>query len=330
MTLYGQKALRRIQIGIETEHGTPATVCTAQLIGTMSMREAREIKRPSEDNGALTKFVRSYVSKKNAEINWEGDATFEQLLYFLSMGLVGGVTPELAGEGAKDAYSWEFIPSVLASGAPDSFTIKAGDNVQAWAAEYCMATSLALKGAMGEGLGLTAAIFGRQLTPGSFDDLPISAVETILTSMLTVSIGDTMEGVSPVAATVHDIALSIDTGLKPVFLADGSLAFSCESEGPRGMELDMTLWFNTSALAEREKWELQTPRYIRLEALGSEIEEGYSKKLTIDLRAKYTDWAALSEKEGMDLVAVKLSSEADVDNDFEFGVTVVNGVSVLP
>jgi len=97
----GIKALRRIQIGEETTKGT-AVPATAALAGMLTMKESPTIHRPVEERGQLAEFSRSVKVANLAELTLESDATFEQILYLLHMGVLGNVVPPVAAPiGAK-------------------------------------------------------------------------------------------------------------------------------------------------------------------------------------------------------------------------------------
>ena len=138
MTTYGTRALRKIQIGKETTHGT-AVAATYALYGKMTMEEPRKLHMPTDEEvGALAAATRSeVVSVGPVNIKWDQEGvSYEQVLHALHMGVKGGITASQLD--TETAYSWTFSPSLTASPAPNSFTIEHGDNLQAFEAEYCM------------------------------------------------------------------------------------------------------------------------------------------------------------------------------------------------
>ena len=88
----GLKMLRKIQIGEEATKGT-AVAATAALLGGLTMKESPTIHRPVEERATLAEFSRSIKVANLAELTFEGDATFEQILYPLHMGVLGSVSP---------------------------------------------------------------------------------------------------------------------------------------------------------------------------------------------------------------------------------------------
>ncbi len=230
-------------------------------------------------------------------------------------------------------YTWTFTPSLIASAAQESYTIEYGDNVQAYEAEFCMASAIEISGAPDEPLKLSVDLFGRQMTAATFTtELTMPTVESALFNKAKLyidsawaSLGNTVK-----SASLIDFTLRIDTGLVPMKAADGTLYFSFVAEKARGVELDMTLYWNdTVSTTERAMWAAQTKRAVRIEVEGTELEHSRLKTLTFDLWGVYTDWETISEKDGASIVAVKFQSVGDIDNDHEYSIAVVNGEATV-
>lgn len=379
----GLRALREIQIGEESEKGT-AVAATAVLLGALTMKESPVIHRPVEERGTLAEFSRSLKVANLAELTFEGDVTFEQILYLLHMGMLGNVSPTnasgtaWASETAKslgdivvptspNGYQykcttagttdvsepspwgttmggttadgsvvwtccagklWTFTPSMAAAGVFDSFTIEYGDDVQAWETEYCLVKGIEVSGAMNEPMRVRGDIFGRKMTATTFTpDLNPPSVISVPTQKAKLYIDDEdgTIGSTEKSATLIAFTFSIATGLAPKRYADGAIDFSAYAEAFKGVELSMTFAFNSGAEVERLKFDGETFRLIRIEAIGALL-----RKLTLDFCGIYTDWATLSEREGEDIVEVTMSSQRGANYTKLFEVTVVNDVTTLP
>jgi len=266
----GLKALRKIQIGEETTKGT-AVAATAALLGVLTMKDSPTIHMPVEERATLAEFSRSVKVANLAELSFEGDATFEQILYLLHMGVLGNVT----ATGAGAAKEWVFTPAMTAAGVFDSFTIEFGDDVQAREAEYCMASMIEFSLAMNEPMKMKADIFGRKADATTFTGaITPPTVESILSQKARLyiddedgKIGGTVKSDTLIAATY-----GINTGLSPKRFGDGSLDFSGYDEGFKGVDLKTTFAFNAGAEAERLKFDGATQRLIRIEAVGTEAQ----------------------------------------------------------
>lgn len=266
----GIKALRKIQIGEEGTKGT-AVAATAALLGVLTMKDSPTIYRPIEEQASLADFRRSFKVANLADLSFDGDVTFEQILYLLHMGILGSVS----GVGDGDAKTWTFTPNLTGTGTFDSFTIEFGDDVQAWEAEYCMARAIELSGVMNEVMKVRGDIFGRKLTPISFTEgISPPTVEPVIfqRARLYIDNEDGTIGTTEMASTLISCNFAINSGLTPKRYANGSKDFSAYNENVKGVELRMTFAFNSGAATERLLFDGETLRLIRIVAEGSEIE----------------------------------------------------------
>jgi len=327
----GTSALRKIQIGKETTAGT-AVVATARLLGKMSMKQAQDMFKWEFDSGSFSQYTQlPEVLAINAALKWDGVVTFEQLLYFLLMGVKGGVTGVV--QGGTAAYLWTFTPSLIAVNTGTTFTIEAGDDTQAWEAEYCLASKLELSGKANQPLQLSADIFGRQLVATAFtSSLNPPTVETAKFNKTKLFIDPTWAtlGTTEKAGILRSFKLTLPSGFKPFHAADGNLFFNTAYEVGRQITLEMTLAFESAVNTERANWTTPARRAIRLECTGSLIASTYYKKVTMDLLCAYDEWSELGEEDGKDIVNVKLISSGDVANNQMFSIAVQNTVTTLP
>jgi hypothetical protein len=295
------------------------------------MEEEVTLHSPEEETGTFSAAVRSTVAARRAALAFEGDATFEQILYFLLMGVKGGVSG--SQQAATAAYLYAFEPSIKADPGQESYTLEFGDNVQAWEAEYCMASKLEISGAPNEAWRLRADIFGRQLTLTSFTaDKNPPSVEPALFNLTQLYVDDTWAGIggSELPGTLLGFTWTYDTGLSPLVAADGNIYFASHVIRKHRVELKMTLAFITGTNTERAKYLSQTLRNIRIAATGSEIESPYNNYIYLDTRGYYTSWSTLGERDGLDIVEVTVSSFGDVTNDDEAAVSVMAAVAAVP
>jgi len=266
----GLRALRKIQIGEEAIKGT-AIPATNALAGVLTMKESPTIHRPVEERGQLAEFSRSVKVANLAELTLESDVTFEQILWLLHMGVLGGVVPVTAGAPAT-ANRWTFTPAMAAAGVFDSFTIEYGDDIEQWESEYCMASAIEISGAMNEPMKVRGDIFGRKMTVCAFTGaFSVPTVESVLTQKARLYIDDETGKIGGTiqSDTLIGFTYRINTGLTFKRFADGSIDFSSYNENFKGVELRMTFAFNAGAEVERLKFDGSTQRLVRIEALGS-------------------------------------------------------------
>jgi len=237
-------------------------------------------------------------------------------------------------QGATAAYLWTFSPNYTESNHQAGFTIEFGDNVDCWEAEFSLVKQLELSGAMREVVKLSADMFGRQLTETTFTGAITDPTELeSIVAKPKFYLDDTGAGIGGTekSAQLIDFTWRLPTGLVPIFAATGELCFATVSEQKRAAELEMTYAFSSDGIkTEYAKVRAQTKRFIRLSFEGTLIEGAYNKKLVLDGCFQYDDWDKLGEKDGMDIVAVKLVSVYDPDWTKEFEVAVTNKVVTLP
>ena len=265
----GIKALRKIQIGEETGGKGTAVPTTAALAGVLTLKSSPTIHRPVEERGNFAEFSRSVRVANLAELTFEGDATFEQILYWLHMGILGAGSP-VSGNANK---IWTFTPAMTAAGTFDSFTIEYGDDIEQWETEYCLARKIEISGAMNEAVKVRVDIFGRKMTVCDFTgELVPPTLESAITQKARVYIdNDGVIGTTEKSDMLISFTYTITTGLEPKRYGDGSLDFSGYTEKVKGVELKATFAFNANAEAERLLFNGETLRLVRIEIEGSTI-----------------------------------------------------------
>jgi len=80
-------ALRKIQFGRESTAGSKVAA-TAKIMGALTMEEKLTLHRPDEERGSLADVHRTLITGEDVDLSFEGDMTFEQVMYFLNMGML--------------------------------------------------------------------------------------------------------------------------------------------------------------------------------------------------------------------------------------------------
>lgn len=321
-------AFRKIQIGLETTSGT-AVAADKKLTGTLTMTPDITRHRPTEDRGSLAEFRRAVETSQRTALRYQGDATFQQLVDLLLMGVKGGVTPTQPGTG--DAELWTFTPNLTSSNGQNAYTIEYGDDTQAWEAAFCMASSLELSFAMNGVVGLSADLFARFASKTSFTGaLSDPTVNEVVANKCKVWIDGAWAnlGTTQKSNLVTRGVVRLPTGLTPVWKADGSLDFASVSEQRRHMEVELDMVVGSDFVTEYDAYAAAnggTTRALRLQFDGPAFEspdDGLNHYLRIDLTGKYmTAPQLLAEGEGENLVRMVLASHEDSSgNEFEIEV----------
>lgn len=330
---YGIKALRKLQIGKEATKGT-IVAATTIFRGEGTIEDTRETVFPNEDIGLVSPTDRAYQPKLGAKLSLASTpATFEQLPYILTSGVKALTTGVADGAGAGKIYAYPL--STTAQNDFTTLTIEGGDNVEAEVMEYAFVTDFEISGKAGEAVMMTANFEGRQVALQAFTGaLSVPTVEEILTSTGKVysdAVGGTL-GTTQIANEILSFSYKVQTGIVPVWTADGSLYFSFAKMTRPTATLDLVFEHSTKAQAAKVLWRAGTPAQLRLKFEGSAINAGtaYSKKtMIIDIAGKYEKANALADDNGDDIVTMTFRGGYDSTAALFSNVTVVNTLASL-
>ena len=326
----GITGLRKIQIGEEGTKGL-AVPTTAILLGSLTMERTPTIHKPREERAQMAEFSRSVTVGDLVAMTYEGDATFEQIIYLLHMGILGNVTPAVVDTSAK---LWTFTPAMAAVGVYDSFTLEYGDDVRVLEAEYCMASRIEISGAMNAPVTCRADIFGRQVTVSAFTGaLTAPTVETAIgqKSKLYIDAEAGTIGTTEQAATLIAWSYVINTGLYPKRYGDGQIYFSSYGESFKSVELRATFAFNAAAEVQRILFDGATQQLFRIETSGSLVGAVSAvREITLDVSGIYDSFSTLRDRDGEDVVEIVVSSQRCPTYTKAFEVAVQNAVAPLP
>ena len=330
-------ALRRIQIGQESTKGTEVDADTT-LIGTLSVTPSINWHRPMDERGSLAEYSRHVKASQSASLRYSGDASYDQILHFLTMLIETGARSVPAS--AAIARQWVYQPRITRTNTQLSYTFEYGDETNQWTIPYVMCSSIDLGIRLGEVVSLSADLFGRfpirkSQTSGVTEDdvreVTASSCKFFLDNDWA-DVGDTQYD-----ALIAGGSIRLASGLRPIRLADGSLEFSIESEGKRSHSIDLDVIMDDVGRAQiYDSWLNGTSRAMRLsfEEAADSIETGHRYSMYVDMYGRFTsDPSIFGDHEGQDTIRMTFMSE---DNNgstqatrTDLRVTVTNNVDAL-
>jgi hypothetical protein len=330
----GIRALRKIQLAHEVTPGSQITTATARLIGTLGMKNDQKYYRPDDlETGRLSSYERSIIVGEQAALPFASDANFEQLGYLLGMSIIGGVS---GGTPADSIYTWTYAPNLTAANAPDTYTIQYGDDVQAFISGFCFATGIELSGTLDDVLKVKADIIGQNVRTATFTGSisPPAALTPVVfgTGKLYVDPSWVTLGNTNLAATLVDLSYKTIGGPTPVKYADGQIYFSDRAEKKRHIELSLTAAFNSTIAGYYAAFiaSPQTSKFIRLKFTGPLVGATAHDELDLDGNFIIDDFDTLDERDGQDIVKLKLVSQFDTTSSKEFQIINKTSVGTLP
>jgi len=276
----GERIFSKYQYGPEATRGTivPATKI---LIGAEQKPIPMDWKPvyPADNLGVRIESGRSLKSELFVEDSIGiPHAYFQVLPFFFKHGLKGGVTAAPVTANQTD-YLWTFSPTLNAANNPNTFTLEAGDDMQAYVREYCMFKDIKISGEIAQDgsespIKIEANYFARQVAKQNFTASLVAAAVTSMSAKKTRLYDDSTwaaAGNTEVTATLRGFELEILNGNHPKFFGDANLYFSSYGEGFVQAMLTLTLEGNAAAGVIYDECDAQTFRAIQLKMLGDAI-----------------------------------------------------------
>ena len=255
----GERALSKLQAGLETVNGTAVAADT--LLAGAEITAVAPDRTPSfpEDNLGVrgrSSRVRADQFLVNNTIRVP-QSYFQLLPLMFSMGLQWNITPVEQNTPQAD-WLWTFLPSMTATNAIDSITLEVGDNVDAYEVEYTMFERIRLAGGIAQA-GEEAPVefegdyFGRQITKGAFTgSIAVPSMQDANAKLSRFYVDTTWagRGTTEVVDILRGWDLEILTGAHPKFFGSGNQTF--DAHGESFIDVMLTLIFEGGTTADTE------------------------------------------------------------------------------
>lgn len=315
-------AFRDVRVAAEdtTGNGTKEDTAVQRLHGVLTCPLGGPIlHRPMENVASLAIPRRTVIIGEELPLSFEGDCTFEQIVYILQ-----SIMALNAGTQLNSHYSWQFEPSVTTYKAPKSLTFQFGDNVEQFDVEYCVANSIAISGAMNEAVKVKADYFGRNFEATDWTPSTLASptvLETMLVNKTRFYQGAPGANVfnEELAATLLDFSLNIDPGHRPLKYGSATNYFDALSQVPWVVTLDMTLLFNTGVNTQSGYWRAGTCRQFGIKTVGTS-----NREMRVAFTGVYTKFESLEEQDGAGVVSVTITAQYDAAWPTAFVVVIQN------
>ena len=295
----GLVAGRRIQIGKEAANA-PGTEVAADttLIGTLSVTPNIRYHSPMDERNSLAENNRDVQTSHSTTLQYNGDATYDQILHFLGMTLRGGRTASTISS-ATAARDWNFNPLLSTPNTQDTYTFEYGDDSNQWTIPNVFGQSMELGITMGEILSLSASMMGHfAIDKAQTANVTEVFPNEIISESCQLFIDPTW---AAVGTTEYDSELSggsirFASGLTPLRTAkglstSGRANFSRYSTNRRSHSLDLDVLMTAAGKAQvYDSWKNNTFKAIRLlfSREADSIESGFQHELEVDMYGKFT------------------------------------------
>ena len=331
----GIRKLRRVQLGRETTTapGTQVDTTTYWRGPANGIEDQRAFNEVDEDVGVLTGLDRTYNASILGAIAFDASPlTVDQSPYIFNASMeVGSASADGSGSGQIWAYN---MPSTTQL-AINTYTIEAGDNIQAESLTHSFVNDFTISGTGQEALMIAANWMGQQVANDSFTTTAAipTEPETIVFNKGKLYIDPTTIGTTQVTATLLSMEFNYTSGWTPIFTADGNLYFTgIKNIGPTA-ELTLTMEHNATSVTEKTAWRNQTRRLVRLIWEGSALNTAGTtytyKTFILDVKGKYTNVDVLGEENGNNVLSFTLMGRANSLTTNGCDITVVNEKATL-
>lgn len=314
----GERWKRRWQAGIEATRGTavPATRRLYVIDGEANLA-APQLIFP-EDRGDLINVYEANLGNKEitAAIR-DYKVTFEDLIFWLSLALKGGVTPT-----GIDPYTWAFTPSVSTDDLK-SATLEWADGFDEWQIPFGMCNVLTLRGTVGDIWHLSADLLGKDMVDQALTGALGSIVrEAALFSKTQIFIDSATIGTTEVTGRLTEAEIAINNNFATEYF-NNSLLMTGVNRGKRVITARLRLKFNS--IAEYNNWLAETTRKIRVRIAGS---DSPSRRIDLDLYGRWQSHVR-GQQDNMIYADMELLPVYDSTFTAEMGAVVINHISAL-
>lgn len=335
------KVMRRVQLGWESTAGTPVAATTIWRGPALKLSNNPKKVIIPEDVGVSAASLRQVTPQISAGYKFPAvEATFEQIGYPFEAGVLKVTSPSADGVGSGKVYTYTPVSGVSAAPVTRVATIEAGDNVRNERGEYGHCTEISLEGAANDTWKLSSSWALRQvsnMSGGLTSGLSVPAAESMLFNSSKFYIDDASGtiGTTQLVNTVIGCKLKIDTGLKAQHTADGNLYFSAVEFVGVKITGELTMLLNSTAVAEKAKWEADAVRLLRILIEGSALTTAgtaYSKKtFRANLAMVWTGgWDESGDDNGVGTVKATFAAGYDYTSALFASFVNVNQLASLP
>lgn len=334
------KSFQTLQLGRESTQGTNVAATIKWAGPGATFRDARKMELPMEDVGIVGGTDRSIMPSVLAEFDTnETEVTFEQFPNILEASFVAA-TPSADGVGSGKIYNYPLFDTA----EPDYTTLKSysaefGDSIQYEEASFCLCSEWELKGKSESAWKMTSKWFGREVANTTKTaGVAASTVSSALFQKTKMYI-DAVSGsfaTTQISATLLEANIKCVTGWYPIYTGDGNLYWTLPGfdSDKYSIQIDLTLLMNSSAVAQRDAWRLETPKLLSLKTEGAAVATPGTtytyKTLLQNYAGKWQSFDPISTQNGTSIVKASFINRYNATKADRGNIIVVNELASLP
>lgn len=269
-----EKILVKTQAGLETVRGT-GVAATRRVYGQTNLKRTANVVRREED-GTFSPIIGEaavYSGQITASGTHSSVATFEDLAWWLQLGLKGGVVGVQAG--VDPAYDYSFTPSQNADDLKSAvFEQSSNSTEDQWAMAYGMVKDFNIDIKAGASWMFNANLMGKDmLSQAPTAAIADRATESIKSKFTTVYIDAAGTGnpTTALTGTLYEASIHVDNGLQGKWFIGGADTLQGMGRGPRNITAKFVLELTPAAFTEWSNYQALAGRAVRFSATGAAL-----------------------------------------------------------
>lgn len=320
------KTLLSARAGLETTRGTGVTPTRLIYFEEGGHDQKVATIRPMERRASYVEAFRSYAGIERNQLNFSGDATFTDLIWWANVHMKAVAS----GTGAGADKTWTFVPThtsddIKSATVQFGYTDSIGASRPAWEVQGCLGEDLTLTWTKGETLKFASTLMSPEAATqlsaftGSLSDrTTVSALGVATTvSIDTSTIGTTAD------SDVMDAEFNLVNGWKHLdTLNNTAVASELLRTDPKSWKLTLTRYYRNDT--ELDAMIAKTVRKIRVETTGPSL-GGSNYRIRLDCYGVYDgDAYEKTEVDGMGVEKFVLLPQYDSTATTDVSLEVVN------
>lgn len=321
--------IRVTQIGVET---TPGTGVSANKLLQATMIEPSIKANIVTFRGAGGKFpFAAALGKEWVEADISGHLNYTEIVYLLSS-VLKSATPAQITPPSGLAYRWTFTPSQSAVDPVKTFTVESGSSARAMKFTYGLVTDLSIS-ITREKAELKGSMIGRNIQDGITLTASPTAIPLVpvLPSQVSVYLDTSAANIGTTQLLrVLAVAFEIKDRFGTIWTLDATQSsFAAHVETAPKVTLKLTLEADAQGMALLSAMRAGEKRFIRVKAVGPNIETGNDHLFQLDMCGVVSDAGDFSDEDGVFAIEWTFTATYDSDWGKALEVQVVNTLSAL-
>lgn len=318
-----------VQVGVETTPGT--SVAANKLLQALSIEPgiATDVAmfRPM---GSKFSTVGAQ-GRESVEARLSGPATYTEIVYILSS-VFAYAAPVQISPPSGTAYRWTFTPAQSAADTIKTYTVEQGSSTRARKWTYGLVTEFGYSLNRSE-FTFSGAMIGQRLQDGITLTASPTAIELvpILPTQVDVYLDTSSASLGTTKLTrVLSVDFSMGSRFSPVWPLDSTLtSFATHVETPPTSELRIMLEADSQGMALLTPLRNGDKRFIRIKAVGAQIETGNFYTFQHDLCGIVSEVGDFSDQDGVYAIEWTFAATYDATWAKATEIQVINKLSAL-